>query len=65
MSESVGIQKATYTRREAREVIGVSMTTLDALLRRDSKPLPSVRIGRKVLIPVDKLHEWLADNTNH
>lgn len=64
MSESTNVQKATYTRHEAGAVIGVSMTTLDALLKRKENPIPSVRIGRKVLIPIEKLHMWIAENTN-
>lgn len=64
MSESATMKKLTYTRKEAAAVIGVGTTTLDALLRREANPLPSVRVGHKVLIPVDMLHTWLTNNAN-
>lgn len=41
---------------EAAEIIGVGRTTIYEML--STGVLPSVRIGRSLRIPVDKLREW-------
>ena len=67
MSESATVatvERLVYTRKEAAAMIGVGTSTLDALLRREVNPVPSVRIGHKVMIPRDRLREWLSCNAN-
>lgn len=41
--------------------MGVSLTTLDALMNRANHPIPHIRLGRKVIIPVKGLETWLAE----
>ena len=54
-------QKLALTRKEAAQRLGVSLPSLDAFLRRSKSPLPHFRIGRKVVIPVASLDEWLNE----
>jgi len=51
----------TLMRDEAAKKLNVSLPTLDALLRRTENPLPSIRVGRKWLIPEAMLEEWLRE----
>lgn len=53
--------KGTLSRKEACAYIGLSIPTLDALLKRTENPIPSFRVGRKVFIPLDGLKAWLSD----
>jgi excisionase family DNA binding protein len=43
---------------EAGRVIGVGRTTVYDLIRRGT--LPAVHVGRRVLVPVDALEEYVA-----
>ncbi len=49
--------KLTLTIAEASEVLSISKVTLYQLTHRDD--FPSIRIGKRVLIPRDKLIEWI------
>ena len=40
-------------------MLQVSMPTMYALLHRRDDPVPSVQIGRKLLIPITQLEAWL------
>jgi excisionase family DNA binding protein len=51
--------KLLFSRREAGEMLGVSLRTIDSLLR-TGKLAGSVRIGRHVLIPVERLQQFAA-----
>lgn len=53
------MEKLNYTRKEAAEVGCISLPTLDAFLNRENNPIPHLRIGRKVLIPVEGFRGWL------
>ncbi len=55
------MSKFTLTRKEAAEFCSVSLPTLDSYLRRRDNPLPSIRAGRKWIIPVEGLRQWLLD----
>lgn len=54
------MEKNCYGRKEASERIGISLPTLDAFLNRSDNPLPHIRAGRKVIIPVSSLEAWLT-----
>ena len=54
-------KKLFITRKDAAEQIGVSLPTLDELLRREVHPIPSVRIGRRVFVMSDDLRQWAAE----
>ena len=51
------IEKIALSVTEAAEALGVSRVTLYQYLKRQD--FPAARIGRRVLIPRDKLKEWL------
>ncbi len=50
-----------FTRKEAAGACNISLPTLDAYLRRQDRPMPHIRVGRKIIIPADGLREWLAE----
>lgn len=50
----------TMTRKMAAEYLGISLPTLDSFLHRQSNPLPSIKAGRRYIIPVEGLETWLA-----
>jgi len=50
--------RRTYTMREAQRVIGVGESTLRALVRTGA--LPSIRIGRRVLLPRRAVDDFTA-----
>lgn len=54
-------EKLTYTPKEVTQVLGVSLTTVFKLIKQ--KEIPTIRIGRKVLIPKGKLKDWLDSKT--
>jgi excisionase family DNA binding protein len=47
---------------EAAEALGLSRATVYELLARGE--IPSLRIGRSVRVPVDRLREWVQARTN-
>ena len=51
-------EKLAYNAREAAAALGVSLPTFYILAGRPDFPV--VRVGRRVLVPVDGLREWLA-----
>ena len=55
--------KVTITRKEGAESMGIGVIAFDSLLRRQDDPLPSIRVGRRVLIPVKEFEEWLSRQT--
>lgn len=40
--------------------LGISLVTLNKLLMREENPIPSLRVGRKILIPCDQFEAWVA-----
>ena len=59
-------QKLTYTAKEAAQAANVSMPTIYAWTKITGFPV--VRVGRKVVVPIDAFKRWLeeqaADNGN-
>lgn len=51
------MERLALNRREAAAALGVSLPVFDKLSFRDDFPV--VRIGRRVLVPIDGLREWL------
>lgn len=45
--------------KEAASLLSVSMPTMYALLHRQDDPVPSIQVGRKILIPMSQLEAWL------
>ena len=50
-------ERLTLTPEEAAKQLGVSKPTMYALCNR--KDFPSVRVGRKIIIPLASLEKWL------
>lgn len=54
--------KRTYTRREAKEIIGCCLATIDQLIR-DGR-LRAIRLSpRRIVIPASALEEYLNGNS--
>ena len=51
-------EKLAYNSKEAAKALGVSLPTFYELASRSD--FPRVKVGRRVLVPVDALREWLA-----
>ena len=53
----------TISVRELARQLGISLPKAYELAKRED--FPSIRIGNRILIPVDAFHEWLIINSNH
>lgn len=51
-------EKLTLSVEEAGEMLGISRQTAYELSR--SVGFPKIRIGRRILVPLDQLKEWIA-----
>lgn len=51
-------EKLAYNSKEAANALGVSLPTFYELSNRSD--FPRVKVGRRTLVPVDALREWLA-----
>lgn len=56
------IPRLSLNRKEAAKAIGLSVRKLDELSANLDSGIPAVRMGRKVLYPVDALTRWLNDH---
>lgn len=54
----------TFTREQAAKYLNISLPILDGFLHRSTNPLPSIRAGRKYVIPCHGLDDWLAEEAN-
>lgn len=54
--------KLTYSAREAAAALGVSLPTFYTLSARADFPV--IRIGRRIVVPVDGLRRWLDVQSN-
>lgn len=52
--------KKTLSVNELSEYLGIGRATAYELVNSDG--FPSFRIGKKILINVDALHQWINDN---
>lgn len=55
-------EKLTLTPGEAAKQLGISMPTMYQLCSKEG--FPSVRLGRKIIIPLDGLKKWLGRQVN-
>ena len=53
--------KLGYNLSETAEAVGVSQHKIQEWLRRAVDPLPHIKDGRRIIVPVDLLIEWLRD----
>ena len=56
------MEKMTLTVAEAAQALQLSKPTVYALCQRPD--FPAVRVGKKVLIPIDRLQEWLRSESS-
>jgi hypothetical protein len=49
-----------FNRPGLADEMGIGLVTLDKLLRREVNPIPSLRVGHKILIPCDQFEAWVA-----
>ncbi len=50
-----------YSASEIAGITGLSISTIRKLTRKGV--LPHVKVGRRIVYPVDAIHEWLLSNT--
>ena len=53
----MAVERLTYTVQEAAAVIGVSVPKLYQMC--NAKEFPHVRLGARIVIPIERLHKWL------
>ena len=56
------MEQMTITVKEMAKQLNISLPTAYELLKSDD--FPKFYIGRKILIPVESLKEWLANQSN-
>jgi excisionase family DNA binding protein len=54
-------ERATITVEEAGEILGVSRASAYAAARPTGGELPTIRVGRRILVPVPKLRRLLGE----
>lgn len=52
--------RATLTVKETAETMGIPLNTVYDSINRVRNPLPSKRLGRKIVIPIPALARWMA-----
>ena len=60
MVNTVSPEKQTASVAEAAEMCGISERHLYELIRRDEFPVPTLRLGRRVVVPLAPLLRFLA-----
>jgi len=53
------MDKLTATPKEAAAMLQLSMPTIYSLIHRQQDPLPTIQVGRKLIIPLAQLETWL------
>lgn len=56
------MEKATMSVQELASQLGISLPKAYELVKRPGFPV--LRIGTRILIPVDAFREWLSDNAS-
>ena len=59
------MERTTVNREWVKEELGLSMTLVDRLLKRKVDPIPSFKVGRRIIIPIDGFQKWLARQTEN
>ena len=58
------VDKLVLSREEVRELSGLSLPLIDAMIRREKHPLPAFKCGRRVLIPAEGYRQWLLEESS-
>lgn len=56
------MNKLTYSVEELSSVLGISIVTAYELARRAD--FPKIRVGRRILVPINELNRWLEKESN-
>lgn len=56
------MEKLTYTVDEIGQLLGISRPKAYELANR--KDFPTLRIGKRILIPAERFHQWLNTETD-
>ena len=60
--EVKNMEKATMSVQELSAYMGISLPKAYELTKREG--FPTIRIGTRILVPVDAFKEWLKENAN-
>lgn len=52
------VEKMAYSVPECANALGLGLTKMNELV--NTKGFPAIRLGRRVVVPVDQLKAWLA-----
>lgn len=63
MLDEMKTKKVVYNMTELPKVLGVGRSKAFELTRQPG--FPTVRVGRRILVPVDALNEWLAEQVKN
>ena len=58
------IQGRLLSCRQVQEMLGVSIATIFRLIKNKKDPLPSVKIGRMLKFPLDKVLWWIEKHAS-
>lgn len=48
-----------YTKKEVQTILKAGNSTIQEYFNRDEDPIPHFRIGRRIVVPCDRFHQWL------
>lgn len=57
------MDKLTATPKEISAMLQLSMPTVYALIHRQTDPLPTIQVGRKLIVPIAQLESWMQRQT--
>lgn len=60
-TSTASVKRLTLSKKEAAEQLGVSLPTLDKLIRKKQNPLPAFHAGKSVKILAAKLDDWAKE----
>jgi len=60
-----GPSRLVLTPTELADMLQISMPSMYALLKRRVRPIPSFKFGRKWLIPLAGVDQWLAEEAEY
>ena len=59
MSQKPEIEKAVYNVYEVAALLGINLPKAYKMVRQES--FPSIRIGRRIVVPKEAFHRWLEE----
>lgn len=59
------MEQTNLTRMEGAKFLRIGLSSFDRLLKRKNDPIPCLRVGHKIIIPMDALSAWIARQTEN